>query len=99
VVAHDHGDTTPAERSRIPQAAKEHRERREAQVGFGLAAASGEKEQVYQFAIRVLGLRHGGEIQQQKSQLKGTPLRWFQRVLAALTAHRRHNLVGETEGL
>jgi hypothetical protein len=58
-VAHDDGDTAPAERARIPQAAKEHRERRKAQVGFRLAAAGGKEEQVHQFAISFRGFGHG----------------------------------------
>ena len=79
-VAHDHGQTarTVVAAELALQTADRHRERRHAQIGFGLAAAGGEPQQIGMgfhrlHAVRMRGVGQRRDRQQQERQLERTP--------------------------
>ena len=76
-VAHDdaHTGSTKTVRSRIAQAPKHYRYCGQAQVGFCLAAARREEEQVDDLAVRFLRIGEAGYVQQDECELEGVPAR------------------------
>jgi len=92
------GDPATAKRRRIPQARRNIVKAR-GRGSFGFTSASREEEQVYQFTIGVIRLRHRGEVQEQEGQLERDAISAVSVVsFPTLAPHCGHYFVGETEG-
>ena len=90
--------------ARLAQAAQEDHERGQAQVGFGLAAAGGEKQQVDHLAVGVTRRHEPAQVHQDEGELEGPPRRRVHefgcdaRLLrAALPCGHGHRAVGQGE--
>ena len=59
----------------VAQAAKNHRECGEPEVGFRLAATGGKEEKIDDLALWIRGIRDAGQIQQHEGELEYSPTR------------------------
>ena len=103
-VAHQHADPGPAQAG-VAQAPQHQDEGRQPQVGLGLAAASGEEQQIHHLAVTMERVRHAPQGEQDVSELEGPPAGRgdLVRRLAfglglAPPGRRRHGAVGDTKG-
>lgn len=106
-VAHEHGKAA-AERCAVHEPAEHDRVGSEAEVGLRLAAAGGEEEKVYAFAVAVALVSETVERKQDECQLEWPPCRGGHiggRAVAALrkplaaAGGRRHRAVGDPKRL
>ncbi len=92
-VAHDDGDTG-AEHARAAQPPMRDHERREAEIGLGLAAAGREEQQVGSLAVGMRAIEKAGHIEQDEGELERPPFGCRLRVRIAGgardAASRRH---------
>jgi len=96
-VAHDHADTgaRPGTLFRVTQAAKDHDERRQSEVGLGLAAARREEQQVDRLAVGIGGVGEPGKVHQDERELEGLPA-WAV-YLEPLAQRAGYRSVGDSE--
>ena len=98
-VAHDHAHAGAREPllAGMAQPAQHHRERREAQVRLGLAAAGREEEQVHRLAVWVARVGEAGQVEQDEGELEGAPARLLD--LEPLAERPRDGPVRHAEGV
>ena len=102
-VAHDdaHPGPLPCVLLGIAQPAQHHRQGGQPQIGFRLAAAGGEEQQIDRFPMRVRWVRDAGQVQQDEGELEGPPMGRPLRELfrQPLLQRPRHGAVGHPEGV
>ena len=74
-VAHDHSHSG-AEDTRVSQPTVRDRKGREPEIGFGLAAAGREEQEVDGFPVGMRLVDQPRKVQEDESELEGPPARW-----------------------